>query len=134
MAGREPMNVLLDTCALLALVGNVDSLSKPASQALASASLVFVSPIIAWEIAIKVKSGKLRMKVPVQDWYRDSLERYHLQEIPLSAESLCAAADLPSIHRDPFDRVMIAIAMERNLPILTSDRTIPKYTGIHVIW
>lgn len=128
------MNLLLDTCALLAIAGNAGKLSNKAKKALASAKAVFVSPVTAWEVAIKVKSGKIRMRVPVCEWYRFSLDRFHLQEIPLAAEHLCAAADLPAIHRDPFDRVLVALAMDLNLPIMTSDRSIPAYPGIRAIW
>ena len=47
---------------------------------------------------------------------------------------LCAAADLPQLHRDPFDRVLVATAMERGLVPLTSDRVIPTYPGVRVVW
>ncbi|PAW63480.1 MAG: hypothetical protein B9S38_17465 [Verrucomicrobiia bacterium Tous-C4TDCM] len=51
-----------------------------------------------------------------------------------SSSIFCAAADLPLLHRDPFDRVLVATAMERGLVLLTSDRVIPTYPGVRVIW
>ena len=132
MAKGLPMNLLLDTCALLALAGQVGKLSRKAAAGLATASSVCVSTVSAWEIGIKCKSGKIRLACPAEDWFRNSLLRYELREIKLSASLLCHAADLPLIHRDPFDRVLIATALEENLVILTSDRIIPTYPGIRV--
>lgn len=128
------MNVLLDSCALLALAGRAGKLPAAAAKAVSSADHVFVSAVTAWEIAIKAKAGKLRISKPVAVWFADALTRYHLDEIPLPSPLLCAAAELPLIHRDPFDRVLVATALERNLPILTSDQSIPAYPGMRVIW
>jgi PIN domain nuclease of toxin-antitoxin system len=50
------------------------------------------------------------------------------------AAILCAAADLPPLPRDPFDRVLVATAMDRGLVLLTSDRVIPTYPGVREIW
>jgi len=128
------MKLLLDTCALLALAGQVGRLPRKASSALASASAVFVSTVTPWEIAIKCKSGKLHISRPTEEWFRDSQLRYELQEVALPAALLCHAADLPLIHRDPFDRVIIATAQRQDLTILTSDRVIPTYPGVRVVW
>lgn len=128
------MTVLLDTCGLLALAGNVGRLPKRASEAVAGASRVLVSPVSAWEIALKVGSGKLRIRVPIIDWYRQSIEHYQLQELALSAEWLCQSAALPTIHRDPFDRVLIAASLQHQVAIITSDRVIPQYPGVSTIW
>lgn len=128
------MNVLLDTCALLALAGGAGTLPEQAANAIARASSVAVSAVSVWEIAIKVKTGKLRLERPVLDWYAESIARYHLDEIPLPASLLCAAADLPLLHRDPFDRVLIAAALDRGWLLVTSDRVIPTYPGVRVIW
>ena len=128
------MRLLLDTCALLALSGQAGRLSRSASRALTAPESVFVSPVTAWEIAIKAKSGKLRLATTADDWFRLTLERYHLFEAPFRTGLLCAAADLPLIHRDPFDRVLVATCLSENLTILTSDKVIPVYPGVHAIW
>lgn len=128
------MNLLLDTCALLALSGQAGKLSRPASRALTSPDLVFVSPVTAWEIAIKARSGKLRLGIPPKEWFQQTLARYYLSEIPLQTSLLCEAAELPLLHRDPFDRVLVACAISRNLTILTSDRMISTYPGVKVVW
>ena len=126
------MNVLLDTCALLALARG--DLPKSAAAALRKAPEASVSPVTAWELAIKVAAGKLRLSEPPGDWFDALLGRYQLREIALDSKLACAAAALPPIHRDPFDRVLVAIARTHSLPLLTSDRVIATYPGVVTVW
>lgn len=128
------MNLLLDTCALLALA--TGDLPPAASSALVGAPHAHISAIVPWELAIKVKTGKLQLPEPPLHWVQALAARHQL-DLPifsLDAQLLCAAANLPLIHRDPFDRVLIATALQRNLILLTSDLIIPTYPGIRVIW
>ncbi len=126
------MNVLLDTCALLALAGG--DLPKEAAAALRSAVEASVSVVSPWEVAIKVASRKLRLGEPPAQWFLGLVERYALRELPLDARAACAAAALPPIHRDPFDRVLVVLAQTHALTILTSDEDIPKYPGVKTLW
>jgi len=107
------MRCLLDTCALLALAkGNLGSEAK---KALRTAAEVIISPVIPWELAIKVKMGKLTLAEPPLI-YAESLAARHtltMSRTGLDAALLCAAADLPLLHRDPFDRILIATAQRR---------------------
>ncbi len=133
MPVRLPVNLLLDTCALLALAGG--SLPESSSDALRTSPLALISPIIPWEIAIKVKSGKLALPLPPLEWVEAIAKRYQLGATGgLDASLLCTAADLPPIHRDPFDRVLVATALRQELVIITSDRSIPDYPGVKTIW
>lgn len=126
------MNVLLDACALLALARG--ELPDGAARALRAAREANVSAVTPWEVAIKAASGKLRLKAPPAQWFVALAERYHLRERPLEAHVACAAAGLPLIHRDPFDRVLVALAQIDVLTILTSDENIPKYPGVATLW
>jgi PIN domain nuclease of toxin-antitoxin system len=126
------MNVLLDTCALLALARG--DLPKAAAAALRTAVEANVSVVSPWEVAIKAAAGKLRVGEPPAQWFSGLVERYELREIPLDAHVACAAAALPAIHRDPFDRVLVALAQANVLTILTSDQDIPKYPGVKTLW
>ena len=83
---------------------------------------------------IKVAGGKLRLEAPTVQWFLGLAERYALREIPLDARLVCAAAALPLIHRDPFDRVLVALARADALTVLTSDEHIPKYPGVKALW
>jgi PIN domain nuclease of toxin-antitoxin system len=126
------MNVLLDTCALLALARG--ELPDDAAAALRSAPEANVCAVSPWEVAIKVASGRLRLMEPPVQWFLGLAERYELREVPLDARIACAAAGLPLIHRDPFDRVLVALAQAHALTVLTSDAHIPKYAGVRTLW
>jgi len=118
------MNVLLDTCALLALARG--ELPDGAAAALRKAAEASVSAVCPWEVAIKVAGGKLRLMEPPVQWFLGLAERYGLQEIPLDARIACAAAALPLIHRDPFDRVLVVLAQAHALIVLTIGRRHPE--------
>ena len=126
------MNVLLDTCAVLALAGG--ELSDDAAAALRKAPEAFVSVVSPWEVAIKVAGGKLRLTEPPVRWFRGLVERYDLREVPLNAAMACAAAALPLLHRDPFDRVIVALAQAHGLTVLTSDDNIRRYSDVATLW
>jgi len=126
------VNVLLDTCALLALARG--ELPARAAAALRSAPDAYVSVVSPWEVALKVAGRKLRLKgTPIQ-WFTGLAERYELRQLPLDARIACAAAALPPIHRDPFDRVLVALAQANTLTVLTSDGNIAKYPGVDTRW
>ncbi len=126
------MNVLLDTCALLALARG--ELPERAATGLRRAPEANVSAVSAWEVAIKAAAGSLRLAEPAAQWFLGLADRYHLRELPLDARTACAAAALPPIHQDPFDRVLVALAQANALTVLTSDEHIPKYPGVKTLW
>jgi PIN domain nuclease of toxin-antitoxin system len=127
------MRLLLDTSAVLHLAAG--TLSSAAIDALRSGGLAVLSPVVPWELAIKVKARKLEVPLPPLD-YCVSLARRHRLTLPregLDAALLCAAADLPLIHRDPFDRILVATAIREQMAVLTPDRTIAQYP-VTTIW
>jgi PIN domain nuclease of toxin-antitoxin system len=126
------MNVLLDTCALLALAGG--ELRNDAARALRQAPEAYVSIVSPWEVAIKAAGGKLRLREPPVQWFLGLVERYDLREVPLDAGIACAAAALPPLHRDPFDRVIVALAQAHGFTVLTSDENIRQYPGVTTLW
>lgn len=126
------MNVLLDTCALLALADG--ELPDAAAGALRKAPEAYVSVVSPWELAIKAAGGKLRLMEPPLQWFLGLAERYELREVPLDAGIACAAAALPLFHRDPFDRVIVALAQAHGLTVLTSDENIRKYANVKALW
>lgn len=126
------MNVLLDTCALLALAGG--DLPAGAAAALRKAPEAYVSVVSPWEVAIKVAGGKLRLTAPPVQWFLGLIERYDLREVPLDSGLACAAAALPPLHRDPFDRVIAALAQAQGFTVLTSDENIRQYPGVTTVW
>jgi PIN domain nuclease of toxin-antitoxin system len=129
------MNCLLDTCALLHLANADPELGVAARRAIANpASTIYVSVVSAAEISIKAGKGKLVFPIPVLKWIEEAIRLHHLTLLPLDLPESAAAGQLPWIHSDPFDRLLIATARLHNLTILTSDRIIPTYPGVKVVW
>ena len=126
------MNVLLDTCAVLALAAG--ELPQRATAALRVAPEAMVSSVSAWELAIKVSAGKIELNADPASWFVDFLDHFDLREVPVDAALACAACTLPPIHRDPFDRMIVALAQAHGLAVLTSDENIGRYSGVRTLW
>ena len=114
--------LLLDTCALLWLASGSTRLSSDGRNAIASARTLLFSPISAWEVAQLVRHGELALPLPPLAWMEAMVERYGLTLIPLSLDVLINSAELPPHHKDPADRIIIASAILRDVPVVTSDR------------
>ncbi len=123
---------LLDTCALLWLAEGGQKLSEEARDRIEAAPVVYVSAISAFEIGLKVNSGKLKLPVPPVDWFAGILDHHDLAVCPLNWEVCVAVTVLPPIHRDPCDRFIIATAKAYRLSIVTQDRNFAAY-GLEVI-
>jgi PIN domain nuclease of toxin-antitoxin system len=132
MAQRMSIKYLVDTCALFALAEG--SLSMRAAHAVESTPDVFVSLASLWEVAIKQATGKLSINHKPLDWYERLLQNHSLTELSMTRQNTVKAAALPPIHKDPFDRLIIATAMIHKLTIITSDEKIIQYPGIKTLW
>lgn len=118
------MNLLLDTHILLWWLDDSDFLSKHAHDAIATTdNLIFVSVAVIWEIRIKQALGKLEITVD----FLNVLKQQGFELLSISAEHAFEVGELPMHHRDPFDRMLIAQAMEEGLTIVTHDRVFKKY-------
>ena len=129
------MMLLLDTCTLLWLAGDQDSLSEAAVAAISSAEGgLAVCAMAAFEIALKHRQGKLHLPLPPDQWHPQALESHGIRELPIEGRCALLAAALPRIHSDPCDRFLIATAIVHRLPIITPDKVIPQYPDLRVIW
>ena len=124
--------MLLDTCALLWLAEGGQKLSRQARNRIEDAPVVFISAISAFEIAVKCRSGKLKLPVPPMEWFKGIVEHHGLAVEPLDWDVCMAAVDLPAIHKDPCDRFIIATAKMRHLTVVTADPVFCSY-GIEVV-
>jgi PIN domain nuclease of toxin-antitoxin system len=119
--------VVLDTSALLYWTLDPAQLSSRAKQAIEQAERIVISSISVWEIALKVKRGKLVIPLTISD-YVERLERLEALEIlSVDVQTWLANLDLPWEHRDPADRTIVALANRFGCPLITSDRVITDY-------
>lgn len=88
---------------------------------------VFLSVISLWEAIIKYQLGKLPLPQPPEQYLPLQRQRHQIDSLILDEESISRLAKLPSLHRDPFDRILIAQALEHNLTIVTLDEVIYMY-------
>lgn len=128
------MRLLLDTCALLWLLGDDPKLSGPAKAALLNPDNErWLSPISLLEIAIKVRLGKLPLPKPYSVLFPAELVRNDIHLLPLDPEHIEPLAILPLHHRDPFDRVIAATALVEGLCLMSADATFDRY-GLTRLW
>lgn len=122
------MNLLLDTHVFLWWLDDHDRLGKIALKEIGNAeNVVWVSAVVAWEIAIKVSLGRLQIEGDVQSRLPGELEYYDFRPLPISLQHALAVMDLPPHHGDPFDRLLIAQALTDGLRIVTADSKFSAY-------
>lgn len=119
--------IVLDTCALLWLAAGSDRLSNDARERLDAETVVAVSAISSFEVALKYRSRKLELPLPPREWWTRVVEHHRIDVLGLSPEILFTAATLPPVHRDPADRFIIATAAIRNAPVVTADSRLAEY-------
>ena len=118
------MKLLLDTQLMLWWLADSPKLSRQARAFIADPeNTVFVSAATMWEIRIKEKLGKLDVPANLIDTVRSE----EFEWIPISAEHADATMDLPLLHRDPFDRMLVAQAKWMGITLLTSDPMLAQY-------
>lgn len=128
------MKVLVDTHTFL-----WDLTDDPRSSTLARRILksddheLFFSLVSLWEIAIKIKLGKLNAIGSSVAYIRDEMDAYGMQLLPIRYEHVLQLEALPPHHSDPFDRLLIAQAISEPLPVLTGDRRFSPYP-VRVLW
>jgi PIN domain nuclease of toxin-antitoxin system len=123
---------LLDTNALLFFLSDDARLSRSALAAIQSDSPVLISVVSLWEIAIKKNIGKLDISYSITEIVKACAQQ-NFTLLPINPEHLDALSTLPSIHNDPFDRLLIAQAQTEHLVLITKDTIIPKY-DVQTIW
>jgi PIN domain nuclease of toxin-antitoxin system len=128
------VRLLLDTHALLWWLNDNDSLPRTAREVIGRrGNEVLVSAASAWEIATKVRLGRLESGADFARDFSGHLRRARFVELAVSVEHAVRAGLLPGPHKDPFDRMLIAQAQAENLHIVSNDTALDGY-GVRRLW
>jgi PIN domain nuclease of toxin-antitoxin system len=128
------MKVLFDTHAFLWWADEPDRLSTKALEILQDKrNGLILSLASVWELQIKVQLGKLELKMPLADLIVSQQQKNRVRLLPVKLPHIVALATLPSYHRDPFDRILIAQARTESITLISHDAEIAQYP-VQVIW
>ena len=128
------MRLLLDTHAFLWWIGDAPDLSGRARAAISSPrNECLLSIASCWEMAIKLSLGKLRLPGVFERFIPEQLAANAFQQLTIDFRHVSKVATLPFHHRDPFDRLLAAQAIEEECAIVSADPVFRKY-GVKRIW
>lgn len=132
--GLAKMNLLFDTHSFLWWNDSLEMLPPLVLSACQDTrNQLFLSVVSAWEIQIKQQIGKLRMKSPLAEMIERQVDVNKLRILPVRIEHILAIENLPMLHRDPFDRLLVAQAITENHVLISRDRSIQQYS-LTTLW
>ena len=121
---------LLDTHIFLWWMSDAEQLSKEVFDIISDTSNhIYISSATIWEIAIKEALGKLEVDTNLDN----AIEEHGFIELKVSAICANATKQFEQIHRDPFDRMLMAQAIKGNMTLITVDRFIVQYSGVKIL-
>lgn len=124
--------ILLDTHAIYWFFTEDEKLPESIKKRIETETEVCVSVASFWEMAIKSSIGKMKLPAPISVMMNEC-EKMNFRIVPITAQHLERIKDLPKIHGDPFDRLLICQAQEGNMEFVTRDENIPKY-DVKTVW
>ncbi|MEM8998588.1 MAG: type II toxin-antitoxin system VapC family toxin [Acidobacteriota bacterium] len=123
------MKLLLDTHILLWAAGDPGKLSEEATELMTSTeNTLLFSPASLWEIAIKSSLGRPDFSVSARVLRRGLLDSDYV-ELPISSRHAAKVEELPKLHKDPFDRLLLAQASAEGIQLVTADEQVARYPG-----
>ncbi|MEB3215145.1 MAG: type II toxin-antitoxin system VapC family toxin [Nostocales cyanobacterium 94392] len=129
--------ILLDTHIWLWWLHSPDQLSERGRKLLTigeNQNTLIVSAISVWEIAVKHSNGKLPLPLPINEWFALAKTRPGISIEPLDPLDAITSTQLPDdFHKDPADRIIVAIAYRRNIELITCDQKILNYPHVKTI-
>ncbi len=128
------MKILLDTCSFLWLTLEPDKISNRAMAEFENPeNSIFLSSISSWEITIKYQLNKLYIPAPPKVFIPDVREQQGILPLDFCESHSFHLPQLPPVHKDPFDRILVCQAIECRMAIMTSDKHIQQYP-VKTIW
>ena len=127
------MKYLLDTHVILWILGGREKFSDKTFRIITyPGNVKYVSIASAWEVAIKIGKGNLQLDGGVSSFLRIT-DRHGIKLLPIKQKHIKTLETLPLLHRDPFDRILVASAMSESMCLITADTNIPLY-DIACLW
>jgi PIN domain nuclease of toxin-antitoxin system len=130
--------ILLDTHVWLWLLHDPGCLSDTANRLIADEEGqkgLLVSAISVWEVAVKVSVQKLTLSLPIAEWYEQARTHSGTVIEPLNPLDAIASTQLSGeFHKDPADRILVAIAQRYSIPLVTCDAKILSYPDVEAVW
>lgn len=122
------MELILDTHVYLWFITDDERLPKNIKALLERAdTALYLSSVVVWEIAIKRSIGKITLSSDLDQLISETIQQYRLIPLPISIPHGVRAGELPHLHRDPFDRMLVAQSIVEDIPIVTGDTLIQGY-------
>lgn len=122
------MRLLLDTYIFLWFISGDARLPVSMKDAIEdNANEVYLSPVSLWEAIVKHQIGKLSLPQPPEIYLPVQRDKHEISSLPLDESSVAHLAQIPMLHRDPFDRMLVCQAIEYDLTIITVDLTVARY-------
>jgi PIN domain nuclease of toxin-antitoxin system len=127
--------ILLDTHTFIWLASDRSQLSSMALSAIETeGDSLMISIVTAWEIALLHKKERLALPTTPSEFIERATKRHTIRELPLNRSTAIDAVNLPDLHNDPFDRILIAEAMSKHCSLISKDSKIAAYPDVKVIW
>jgi len=127
------MAILLDTQLLIWLEEEPVNIKADVKAKIFSEPTVYFSLVSVWEMAIKMKIGKLTLKQPLETVVTNFINDYNFEILNINQSHIYYTQQLPMLHKDPFDRLLVAQSLVENIDIVSSDEIFDLY-GIKRIW
>jgi PIN domain nuclease of toxin-antitoxin system len=127
------VGALLDTHALIWWVEGDKRVTPRVRELLTAPGEVYVSAATAWEIATKLRIGKLQLSGTLMRDFLASVDAFGFHPLPISLQHGYAAGQIESTHRDPFDRMLAAQSLAEDLPLVTADPAFATL-GVTTLW
>ena len=128
------MKALLDTHVFLWWNTDDSKLSPLAREVIGNGdNEIYISAVSAWEITIKYQIGRLELPEPPQQYVPNRMAMHRFLAMPIQVSHTLQISALPPLHKDPFDRLLIAQSQMENIPLITADDALRNY-DIEIIW
>ena len=128
------MRLLLDTQVFLWMVSGDERLPRGIRDTVCGAdAAVWLSTASVWELALKQQLGRIELPGPAADFATVERARHRVASLPIDEASAGHLPKLPSLHKDPFDRMLVCQAIEHELTLVSADRILRRYP-IKTLW